>query len=705
MSGSTQRSIFVNSIDLNNDPVDEICELENGGRALSNELEDIVSNRNSFEPFVGQCFLSEQEAHQFYENYAKRTGFSIRRGRFSTKNGKIIRRDFFCHREGFPEEKILERSKEQRNRQSSRYGCKVVLRITLKKAYDIFPEEWHVTQFNSHHTHELLPPALVRFLPSYRTISDDDKQQILLYKEAGLSVKQIMRVMELQKNWYWRDILEHDAINLLENYKAANIDNPNFQFDYTVDEFGRLENIFWSPAHCFDMYQEYGDSTGFDTTCRVNSYDMPFGIFIGIDNYGRTVLFGCALLRNESRATFCWLMKTFLRLMKKPPKTITIDQDKWMTQAITKEMPYTKHAFCIWHITSKFSCWFTALLRNQYSQRCAEFYRLYRMDNIDDFEREWPIVVSKFNLQENKYVTSLYEIKRNWVPTYLRAHFFGGMTTTGRCESINSFVKRFTSSRSCLTQLIKQIDLAVENVEQTQLYHTMLVTYRGSSLRTLSPLEEQVHKLFTPFAFKKFQQEFERATQYTIREEDYMIYVVQHYKDLSTTQKHTVTWKEDAINCSCKLFEFWGILCRHILSVFLHKDYFEIPVRYLLVRWCRDEFHVKVIARETTQRMLNCDDMGHGAINLDEVDHIGNPPILKTKGRPKFKRQIGGKEASLKKVRVCSFCKESGHNITTCPQKENAPENTIPTSLAKKMKSSALISENLNPILLCKSVE
>ncbi|KAL6576654.1 hypothetical protein OROMI_010930 [Orobanche minor] len=333
MSGSTQRSIFVNSIDLNNDPVDEICELENGGRTLSNELEDIVR-------------------------------FSIRWGRCSTKNGKIIRRDFFCHIEGFPEKKILEPSKEQRNRQSSRCGCKAVLRITLKKAYDIFPEEWHVTQFNSRHTHELLQPALVRFLPSYRTISDDDKQQILLYKEVGLSVKQIMRVMELQKNVkhgdltflqkmstiilvvfgeiFWSMML---YINLLEYYKATKIDNPNFQFDYTVDEFRRLENIFWSPAHCFDMYQEYGDSTGFDNTYRVNSYDMPFGIFIGIDNYGRTALFGCALLRNESRATFCWLVKTFLRLVKKSPKTIITDQDKWMTEAITKEMPYRKNAF------------------------------------------------------------------------------------------------------------------------------------------------------------------------------------------------------------------------------------------------------------------------------------------------------------------------------------------------------------------------
>ena len=33
--------------------------------------------------------------------------------------------------------------------------------------------------------------------------------------------------------------------------------------------------------------------------------------------------------------------------------------------------------------------------------------------------------------------------------------------------------------------------------------------------------------------------------------------------------------------CSCKNFEFWGIFCRHILSVFLHKDCYQIPSLYL----------------------------------------------------------------------------------------------------------------------------
>ena len=50
--------------------------------------------------------------------------------------------------------------------------------------------------------------------------------------------------------------------------------------------------------------------------------------------------------------------------MKKQPKAILTDQDPWIMEAISKELPLTKHTFCIWHITAKFSGWFTSILRN-----------------------------------------------------------------------------------------------------------------------------------------------------------------------------------------------------------------------------------------------------------------------------------------------------------------------------------------------------
>ena len=59
------------------------------------ENEDINSIENEFEPFVGQCFLSEEEVFIFYKIYANRYGFTIQKGIFVTKNGENVRHDFF----------------------------------------------------------------------------------------------------------------------------------------------------------------------------------------------------------------------------------------------------------------------------------------------------------------------------------------------------------------------------------------------------------------------------------------------------------------------------------------------------------------------------------------------------------------------------------------------------------------------------------
>ena len=113
----------------------------------------------------------------------------------------------------------------------------------------------------------------------------------------------------------------------------------------------------------------------------------------------------------------------------------------------------------------------------------------------------------------------------------------------------------------------------------------MLETYRGSSLRSLSPLEDQTHSVLMPYAFKIFQKKFGRATQYSVLQENNIEFVLQYYKD-ETSQRHKVLWDGKMTYCSCKNFEFWGILCRHILSVFLYKDCFHIPPLYLPSRWC-----------------------------------------------------------------------------------------------------------------------
>lgn len=83
-------------------------------------------------PFVGQFFLSEEEAFVFYKRYAYQHDFSVWKGRFIKQNGIVSRRDFFCHHEGRTSLKSIEPSKEQRNRESTRCECKTHLQVSLQ---------------------------------------------------------------------------------------------------------------------------------------------------------------------------------------------------------------------------------------------------------------------------------------------------------------------------------------------------------------------------------------------------------------------------------------------------------------------------------------------------------------------------------------------------------------------------------------------
>lgn len=147
----------------------------------------------------------------------------------------------------------------------------------------------------------------------------------------------------------------------------------------------------WSIFFGYLMFALIGTNVViFYTTYKVNAYNMPFGVFVGVNNHRKTILFGCVLLCNKTTSTSWWLMKvnflsskdsqlffnfldriwnflqwnnfvfdwqTFASLMKKPPKLILTDQDSWITKAISKELPLTKYDFFIWHITAKFSGW------------------------------------------------------------------------------------------------------------------------------------------------------------------------------------------------------------------------------------------------------------------------------------------------------------------------------------------------------------
>lgn len=148
----------------------------------------------------------------------------------------------------------------------------------------------------------------------------------------------------------------------------------------------------------------------------------------------------------------------------KAPQTMLTDQNICLKEAIGMEMPNTRHALCIWLTVAKFPSWFNAVLGERYNEWKAEFYRLYNLETIEDFELGWRDMVNSFGLHANRHISSLYALRNLWALPYLRSHFFAGLTTPGQSKSINSFIQRFLSAQTRLAHFVEQVS-SLTNVD------------------------------------------------------------------------------------------------------------------------------------------------------------------------------------------------------------------------------------------------
>ncbi|KAI3860460.1 hypothetical protein MKX03_035437, partial [Papaver bracteatum] len=62
-------------------------------------------------------------------------------------------------------------------------------------------------------------------------------------------------------------------------------------------------------------------------------------------------------------------------------------------------------------------------------------------------------------------------------------------------------------------------------------------------------------------------------------------YKTRYYKDRRKNRTLVYNPVEKSISCSCRNFEFTGILCSHSLKVLHELRYKSLPPRYYLKRW------------------------------------------------------------------------------------------------------------------------
>ena len=109
-------------------------------------------------------------------------------------------------------------------------------------------------------------------------------------------------------------------------------------------------------------------------------------------------------------------------------------------------------------------------------------------------------------------------------------------------------------------------------------------------LKTCYKLEAEAAKVYTKKMFMKFQEELfcskkHKASKYREEGVKKIYKVIAHGKE-SPFYEVSLDIVETKAICTCPMFEFVGIICRHILVVFVKKSLVHfLPSYYILERW------------------------------------------------------------------------------------------------------------------------
>ncbi|KAM2125263.1 hypothetical protein EV1_014854 [Malus domestica] len=177
---------------------------------------------DEFKPTIGQSFETLDEVLEFYNNYAREAGFSVRmHSSKKNKDGEITRKEFVCNKEGSNTKEWI--GDEQKRRGLTKKGCKARLIVVRSKLGG-----YAITIFDEGHNHPMTSPRRRHLLKSHRKVGG------------------------------------------IENVGCTQEDLNNYRGKIQANEEHKITQCFWADASSRQAYKLYGDVVIFDTTYNTN---------------------------------------------------------------------------------------------------------------------------------------------------------------------------------------------------------------------------------------------------------------------------------------------------------------------------------------------------------------------------------------------------------------------------------------------------
>lgn len=560
------------------------------------------------EPYIGMEFESLEVAKTFYYAYASRIGFEarVRQSRRSLHDDSLKMLKLVCskHRYHSGRENGSDDNKRVQIQDASKEGCDALFEI-IRKDGDI----WMVSKLVLEHNHELKPspPSKVRCVRSQGEIlviakNFSDTRNLLLNGQDSHYPREVR----------YNDLGPEDAQNLLEYFKKLQIENPSFYYSVQTESNNCMTNIFWADSKARMAYYHFGDAVRFDTTYRNDKDLIPIVMFTGVNHHLQPVVFGCALLVDETEASLIWLFEQWLATMPAPPPiSLTTELNRTITSAVAKALRQTSHCFCRMHVLNTIQ----EELPDLFSEH-VPFERELRTcidecETVDSFESSWDAIMDRYGLKQNTYMQSLYSIRHQWVSVFVKQTFLAEFPGSQRSETFDKVIEKYFTTKTSLRVAVRQLAQTIASQYENEAQADFVTLFEKPYLRTASPMEKQAAGIYTRTIFDRFQEEFVESLGYHVdKVDDGPVSKYRVTRNEDGNKLYTVDFdvSKNEAHCSCFMFELSGILCRHALRVFIVNGVRSLPKYYILKRWTKHAKSGSVLDDHGVELRRNTDD-------------------------------------------------------------------------------------------------
>ncbi|KAL4282895.1 hypothetical protein GQ457_16G000570 [Hibiscus cannabinus] len=481
----------------------------------------------------------------------------------------------------------------------------------------------------------------IRIVPQLRLLD------MMRLGREELNVELNKQLCSRAKKWAEEKIkgnISHEFNKLFDYVLALRIADPDGSFDLVVERPTATDILKFRRFYvCFGALKE-----GFKRYCRpVIGVDGCFlkGFLkgeilsaVGKDSNNQIFHVAWAYVEVENRESWAWFLnhlKDDLNLENGDNLTLLSDMQKGLLEEVSMCLPHVEHRYCARHMYANWK------KDHKGGDLQLLFWNCCKATTQPLFQKHADKIGK---LKPKAYADLMVRDPSHWSKAFF--------STRSKCDAIdNNFSEAFNSA--IIGARFKSIISMFEDIRHYVMHR--LVEHKKKSISWRGEI--------CPRIAKKLEEHKVRSSFCHVTWNGADGYEVMHHDDSFVVD--VKRWK-----CTCRVWDLTGIPCLHAICVILYREEsLENYVLHLYKKEVYQELYSCVIPTIPSEKYWK--DIGMGPID---------PPLKrKLPGRPKHKRrkeegEVKGK-TKLRKLGAkinCRYCGRIGHNIRTCPKKQQA---------------------------------